>query len=93
MRGGDIDVELVKYADLTGWSPKVGDMLFRDGFIIRWFAVIYGVDGDTLLVKKSGNLRLLVQGDYEEIKLNVRKIKNTMVGSFSVISNSNVYYV
>lgn len=92
MRGGDIDIELMKFADFGIWTPKIGDVIFRDGMIIRWFAVVYGIDGDTLLIKKSGNLRLLVQGDYEEVKISVRKIKNTMVGSFSIISG-NVYYV
>jgi hypothetical protein len=90
---GSIEVELLKYADLSEWNPKVGDVIFRDGFIFRWFAVICGINGDILLTRKSGNLRLLMQGDYEEISLNLRKIKNSMLGSFSIISNNNIYYV
>jgi hypothetical protein len=93
MRGGDVEVELLKYADLSEWKPKIGDMVFHDGFIFRWFAIIYQVNNDMLSVKKSGNLRLLMQGEYEETILNFRKIKNSMVGSFSVIGHNNVYYV
>lgn len=92
---GSIDVELMRFSDLAAWKPKIGDMIFRDGFFSRWFAVISGINGDSLSVKKAGNLRLLVQDDYEEVVLNVRKIKNAMVGSFSVISNdtaNSIYY-
>lgn len=89
----DIEVELLKFADLSKWEPKVGDVIFSDGFIFRWFAVIYQMNGDNLLIKKSGNLRLLVAGDYEETSTSIRKIKNSMLGSFSIINVENVYYI
>jgi hypothetical protein len=88
----EVQVDLIKFADLTIWAPKLGDVIFRDGIFSRWFAVVCGVDKDLLLVRKAGNIRLLVMNDYEEVKLNVRKIKNSMIGSYNVISSDGVYY-
>ncbi|MCK9281702.1 MAG: hypothetical protein M0P71_13835 [Melioribacteraceae bacterium] len=93
MRGSGIEVELMKYADISIWEPKIGDIIFKDGFFTRWFALINGIDGDFLNVKQSGNLRLLVQGDYEEYKINLRKIKNSMIGSYSVFAANGVCYL
>lgn len=88
----EVSVDLLKYADLSLWKPKVGDVIFNDGIFLRWFAVICAIENDVLYIRKSGNMRLLVSGEYEETKINVRKIKNSMIGSY-IINSENTYFV
>jgi len=87
-----LQVDLLKYADINVWFPKIGDMLFCDGWFVRWCALVEGIDADSISVKKSGNLRLLVNGEYKEEVINIRKIKSSMVGSYWV-SSDGIYYV
>jgi hypothetical protein len=87
-----LQVDLLKYADINIWSPKIGDMLFCDGLFIRWCALVEGIDADSISVKKSGNLRLLVNGECKEEVINIRKIKSSMIGSYWV-SSDGTYYV
>ena len=89
---GSVDVDLMIYGDLVGkWAPQIGDTIHKDGLISRWIAVITAVDGNNLLVRKAGNPRLLVLGDYTEEKIYLPNIKNSIIGSYYVIQRGTYY--
>lgn len=85
------EVDLMKYAQMMHWSPNVGDFIYKDGMFFRWCAVVTGIKEDKIVVRKSGNIHLLVSGDYEETILNIRKIKSASYGSYFIISDGTYY--
>lgn len=87
-----IDVDLMKYAQIIYWAPNIGDFIYKDGIFFRWCAVITGIKDDNIMIRKAGNIHLLVSGDYEESIINIRKIKSSSYGSYFIISNG-IYYV
>jgi hypothetical protein len=89
----NVDLELLKYNDLRKWTPTVGDVVYCDGIFSRWWGIVTSVsqDGD-VSVRKSGNLRLMVQGDFKDEIISFNKIVNSMVGSYTVVRDG-VYYV
>jgi len=86
-----LEVDLLKYGDLRRWNPKVGDTIFKDGLMFRWCCVVTGVKDDKVYVRKSGNVHLLTSGDFKEEVVDIKKIKNSMVGSYFAVSDGTYY--
>jgi hypothetical protein len=86
--------DLVRYSNLSNWVPKVGDIINKDGVFVRWCAVVTAVSTgkDKVVIFKSGNINLLVRGEYKEETIITSKIKNAMVGTYYVVSD-NVYFI
>lgn len=88
-----LEIDLMGYKELTTWKPKIGDMLFKDGILSRWCAVVEGINNNNISVRISGNPRLLVTGDYKSKVLKVPKIVSSMVGAYFVVDKDGIYYV
>lgn len=88
-----VEMDVAQYTELSRWSPKMGDMIFKDGGMFRWCALIIGINNDNAYVKKSGCPHLLFTGDSKEETISISKIKHTRAGSYWVVSNDGIYYV
>ena len=89
-----LEVDLLEYGNLTEWTPQVGDVIHKDGlFFNRWVGIILSVKSHQLTIRKAGNPRLLVMGDYKDEEISSQYIKNSMVGSYYVVAQRGIYYV
>lgn len=87
----NVEIDLVKYGNLVDWIPKLGDMIFKDGLIVRWCAVIDGMMNDDMNIRKAGNPQLLFAGEYKNEVLNSRKIKSARFGTYYICSDGTYY--
>lgn len=87
----NVDVDLIKYKSILTWTPKIGDMVFRDGGLFRWCALVIGIKDDNVHIRKSGCPALLLTGEYKEETTNTIKIKNSRLGAYFVVSDG-VYF-
>lgn len=90
-----LEVDLLKYAPIQSWKPSIGDVIHKDGLFFRSCFIVIGVNGDKVSVRKSGNIHLLISGDYKDVVFDgsfIRSIKNSSVGSYFIVSNG-IYYV
>ena len=86
-----VEIDFLKYNLIKVWKPAIGDIVYRDSVFFRWWGIINGVNNDQINIRKSGNFRLLVSGDFKEEIININKIKSSWIGSYVVISNGIVY--
>lgn len=88
----DFEVDLIEFGDMKNWTPKVGDMIFKDGMFVRWCALIDGIKGELANVRKAGNPQLLLSGNYKSEVINFRQIKTARFGQYFICSRG-VYFV
>lgn len=86
-----IQIDLFNYSSLKEWSPKIGDVIFKDGFWNRWCAVVDGMNGENLNVMKAGNMHLLLTDKNETEVISVREIKFARFGKYMIVSDGNYY--
>lgn len=86
-----IQIDLFNYGSLQEWSPKIGDVIFKDGFWSRWCAVIDGINGENLNTMKAGNMQLLLTDEHKIEVINIRAIRYARFGKYMVVSNGNYY--
>lgn len=89
----ELQVDLLSHKSLSAWSPSIGDMIFKDGGLFRWCALVNGINSDNVSVMKSGNPTLLIMGESKEEVINVRKIKSVKIGSYFIVDRNGIYYV
>lgn len=92
MNASKLQVDLIEHGSLTNWSPQIGDMIFKDGGLFRWCALVDGINGDNIHIMKSGNPTLLITGDYKSEIVNAAKIRHSRLGSYFIVSRG-IYYV
>jgi len=101
-----IDIALAHYKNIEQWTPKVGDLIIKHGWIIRtkWFGIVNYIHNDgSLDIIIDGMIKLLVTSPADTIKskstlMTTAEIKNATSGTFAIqqsdsTSNSMVWYV
>jgi hypothetical protein len=88
----NVEIDLLQHGSLQSWSPKIGDVVFKDGLFFRWCAIVEGIKGDNISVRIAGNMHLMSMGEYKSEVINFRKIKNARLGNYFVCSDG-IYYV
>lgn len=88
----NVEMDLIEYGDMKNWVPKIGDMIFKDGVLFRWCALVDGIKGESVNVRKAGNPQLLFTGQYKSTVINSRQIKSARFGAFYIVSNG-AYFV
>lgn len=86
-----VEIDVFKYNTIKAWKPMIGDLIYRDSVFFRWWAVILGVNSDQISIRKSGNFRLLVGGDYKDEIIDANKLKSAWIGTYVIISNGITY--
>ena len=85
-------VDLLAYRDVKCWNPAIGDVIFKDGILFRWCAVVNGIKESSINVRRSGNMHLLISGEYKDYIINVNQIKSARFGVYMIIRDG-IYYV
>lgn len=102
----EMSVELISYKNISDYTPHVGDIIIKHGWIFRtkWFGVVNGISNDhTLNIIIEGSPLLLVTTrpimfDKKSINLSIVEIIDSNRGSYSVMQldpqmNRPVWYV
>lgn len=91
------NIELIRYKDLREWHPCIGDLIIKQGWIIRtkWFGIITDVDQGALDVMTAGVMRLLVTASPvasrgKMIKIAEGDIKDAMAGTYTVLQHDQL---
>ena len=94
----EVNMELVRYRQLTNYTPKMGDFIIYIGWMIsRWYGVISAIDKDEIVVIKDGVPSLLFtmnESNYSKntIRLELGDIIDSSPGAYSVLQDG-VWYV
>lgn len=87
----EVGIDLAEYGRIQLWSPKIGDIIFKDGGLFRWCGLVDGLKDGNMSIRKSGNPQLLFTGEYKNDIININKIRSSRFGSYFVISNGVIY--
>ena len=84
-----VDIELVRYKAVADWTPTIGDIIIRHGWISRtkWFGVVSAVKPEDMLdIKQGGIMRELVATGGKVITLKTSEIRTALPGSYAIAS-------
>ena len=88
------DVPLLHYKSLVSWTPKIGDLVIKYGWISRtkWFGLVKEIDKDgTIELVTEGTMILVAKlpANVKTIKMHYTDITGSYISSYSVMQNTD----
>jgi hypothetical protein len=88
----NLSIEMIRFSDIVGWKPTIGDVIIEEGFIFRTWNVVQELEGSKVICRSSGLLRLICINRYKKSEIEIEKIKSSSPGTYTIVQDG-VFYV